>query len=92
MGEKQQALVLSALLLCGAAPPPPGASSCSGCHAPASVATGIPAITGQRADHLVAVLESFRNGTRTATVMNRIVKGFTPDQVQAIAAWWAAQP
>jgi hypothetical protein len=25
-------------------------------------------------------------------VMNRIVKGFTPDQLQAIAVWWAAQP
>jgi sulfide dehydrogenase cytochrome subunit len=49
-------------------------------------------IAGQPADHLVALLEEFRNGTHPATVMNRIVKGFTPEQVQAIAVWWAAQP
>ena len=84
-------LALAPLLLCAAAPPP-GASSCSGCHAPASAKTDVPVIAGQPADHLVALLEEFRNGTRHATVMNRIVKGFTPEQVQAIAVWWAAQP
>jgi cytochrome subunit of sulfide dehydrogenase len=84
-------LLFGALLLCAAAPPP-GASNCSGCHAPASAPTDIPVIAGQRADHLVAQLEAFRNGTRPATVMNRIAKGFTPEQLQAIAAWWAAQP
>ncbi len=83
-------LLLASLPLCAAAPPP-GASSCSGCHAPASAATDIPVIAGQAADHLVVLLESFRNGTRPATVMNRIVKGFSPEQVRAIAAWWAAQ-
>ncbi len=83
----------SLFVFCGAAaPPPPGASSCSGCHAPAAAATAIPVIAGQPAEHLVALLESFRNGTRPATVMNRIVRGFTPEQLQAIAVWWAAQP
>jgi len=83
-------LPLGLLLLC-AASPPPGASSCSGCHAPASAATEVPVIAGQSADQTAALLEAFRNGTRPATVMNRIAKGFTPQESQAIAVWWAAQ-
>jgi cytochrome c553 len=90
-GRGRSALLLASLFLSTAAAPPPGASSCSGCHAPASATTGIPAIAGQPADHLAAELESFRDGSRPATVMTRIVKGFTPDQLQAIADWWAAQ-
>jgi cytochrome c553 len=33
----------------------------------------------------------FRNGRRPTTVMDRIAKGFTDDEIKAIAAWYAAQ-
>jgi sulfide dehydrogenase cytochrome subunit len=36
-------------------------------------------------------LQEFRSGQRAATVMDRIAKGFTDDEIQAIAAWYAAQ-
>jgi cytochrome subunit of sulfide dehydrogenase len=36
-------------------------------------------------------LDAFRTGTRPATVMDRIAKGFTQDESVAIATWWAAQ-
>jgi cytochrome c553 len=36
-------------------------------------------------------MTAFRSGTRPATVMNRIAKGFTDDEIAAIAAWYAAQ-
>ncbi|MEJ0017785.1 MAG: sulfide dehydrogenase [Acetobacteraceae bacterium] len=80
--------LLAAVLLLGAAAPPPGASSCSGCHG--GVAP-LPALAGQDAGSVVSALDAFRAGTRPATVMDRIAKGFNHDEVVAIAAWWAQQ-
>ncbi len=79
-----RAALLTAVLL-GAAAPPPGGASCSGCHG----GTGMPLLAGRPAADTVAALDGFRAGTRPATVMSRIAKGFTPTESQAIAAWWA---
>ena len=70
---------------------PPGASSCSGCHAPPGKASEIPPIAGRSAAELVTALDAFRSGARPATVMGRIVKGFSPEETKAIVAWLAAQ-
>ena len=70
-----------------AAAPPPGASSCSGCHGSATP----PPLAGRDANEVVAALDAFRAGTRPATVMDRIAKGFTHDESVAIATWWAAR-
>ena len=40
---------------------------------------------------MVKALQEFRSGQRAATVMDRIAKGFTDDEIQALAAWFAAQ-
>jgi sulfide dehydrogenase cytochrome subunit len=40
---------------------------------------------------IAKALQEFRAGQRTATVMDRIAKGFTEDEIQALAAWFAAQ-
>jgi cytochrome subunit of sulfide dehydrogenase len=37
-------------------------------------------------------MQAFRSGARPATVMGRIAKGFSDDEVKAIAAWYGAQP
>jgi cytochrome c553 len=71
---------------------PPGALSCSGCHASAaSVQTPVPRLAGQNAETIVAALQAFRAGQKPATVMDRIAKGLTDDEIKAIAAWYAAQ-
>ena len=36
-------------------------------------------------------MQEFRSGQRPGTVMDRIAKGFTDDEVKAIAAWYAKQ-
>jgi cytochrome c553 len=36
-------------------------------------------------------MQEFRAGQRPATVMDRIAKGFSEDEIKAIAAWYAAQ-
>jgi sulfide dehydrogenase cytochrome subunit len=71
---------------------PPGALSCSGCHAnAASVETPVPRLAGRDANAIVAAMQAFRAGQMPATVMDRIAKGFTDEEIQAIAAWYAAQ-
>jgi cytochrome c553 len=72
---------------------PPGAASCSGCHAAKSnIDTAVPRIAGQDATALAAALRAFRDGRRPATVMDRIAKGFSDDEIKAIAVWFGAQP
>lgn len=75
-----------------AAEPPPGASSCSGCHAiNAAAETAMPPIRGRTADEIMAAMTAFREGKQPATVMDRIAKGFTDDELKPIAAWLAQQ-
>ena len=74
------------------AEPPAGAASCSGCH-PVSprVISPVPRIAGVDQVALARALHDFRSGQRPATVMDRIAKGFTDDEIQALAAWFATQ-
>lgn len=72
--------------------PPPGASACSGCHATDSrVRTRVPRLVGRKPAEIVGALAEFKAGKRPATVMDRIAKGFSDDEIQAIAAWYGAQ-
>jgi len=69
---------------------PAGAAACSGCHAAgAGVATPVPRLVGLAAAEIVKAMQEFRAGTRAATVMDRIARGYTEDEIQAIAAWYA---
>ena len=71
---------------------PPGASSCTGCHpAKPGVETPVPPLAGRNAAEMVAQMQAFRAGERSPTVMDQIATGFTDPEVQAIAAWFAAQ-
>jgi cytochrome c553 len=74
------------------AEPPAGAAACSGCH-PAStrVTSPVPRLAGLDRAAIVRAMQDFRSGTRAATVMDRIARGFTDEEIQAIAAWFAAQ-
>lgn len=71
---------------------PAGAAACSGCH-PASRAVETPftRLTGRNPAEVLTAMQEFRSGQRPATVMDRIAKGFTDDEIKAIAAWYAAQ-
>jgi cytochrome subunit of sulfide dehydrogenase len=75
-----------------AADAPPGATSCSGCHSPTAADTSTPPrLVGRDPEKIVTALQEFRSGQRNGTIMDRIVKGFTPEEIQAIAAWYGAQ-
>jgi cytochrome c553 len=48
-------------------------------------------LAGRDANAIVAAMQAFRAGQLPATVMDRIAKGFTDEEIKAIAAWYAAQ-
>ena len=75
-----------------AAEPPAGAVSCSGCHATSPrITTPVPRLSGVDRAAIAKAMQDFRSGQRPGTVMDRIAKGFTDDEIQAIAAWYASQ-
>jgi len=83
-------MVWTASAYAAALEPPPGASACSGCHlASASHRPEVPALTGRKPADIVAAMQAFRSGQRAATVMDRIAKGFSEAEVEAIATWYA---
>ena len=87
-------LFVSAMPLAEAAPPtgPPGAASCSGCHPTSkSVNTLVPRLVGRSAAEIEAAMQEFRTGQKPASVMDRIAKGFSDDEIKAIATWYGAQ-
>jgi cytochrome c553 len=66
--------------------------SCSGCHPTrANIDTPVPRLIGQDPAAIVTAMQAFRSGTRPATVMDRIAKGFSDDEIESIAAWYGAQ-
>jgi sulfide dehydrogenase cytochrome subunit len=70
---------------------PFGAAACSGCHPAHAGATGaIPSLAGRKATDIEAAMRAFRTGEQPATVMNRIAKGFSEDEIRAIAVWYTA--
>jgi sulfide dehydrogenase cytochrome subunit len=74
------------------AEPPAGAAACSGCHP--STARGpspVARLAGRDRAEIIKAMQEFRSGARAGTVMDRIAKGFTDAEIQAIAAWYAAQ-
>ena len=89
------ALLLATVAPASAAGPsdaPPGALSCSGCHATArSVDTTVPRLIGRNPADIVTAMQAFKSGQLPSTVMDRIAKGFSDDEVKAIATWYGAQ-
>ena len=48
-------------------------------------------LVGRNPADIVTAMQEFRTGQAPGTVMDRIAKGFTDDEIKAIAAWYAAQ-
>jgi cytochrome subunit of sulfide dehydrogenase len=51
----------------------------------------VPRLVGRSAAEIEAAMQEFRTGQKPASVMDRIAKGFSADEIAAIAAWYAAQ-
>jgi cytochrome c553 len=68
------------------------AAPCAICHGTNGInAGGLPNLAGQPGDYIAKQLRDFRDGKRPATIMHQISKGYTEPQIEALAAFFAAQ-
>ena len=71
------------------------ASNCAMCHgdegrpAPGS---NVARLAGRPAAATVEAMNAFREGRREATVMHQIAKGFSEEEIAAMAEYFARQP
>jgi cytochrome c553 len=71
------------------------AANCANCHGTngrAVPTSDVPGLAGMPREYMLRQLQAFRDGSRPATVMHQISKGFTPAQLEQVAAYFAAQP
>lgn len=87
------ALAFSATAM--AAPPSPAmlANACAGCHGTDGASAGLatPNLAGQSKKAFVESMKDFKTGSRPATVMGRLAKGYTDAEIAAMADFFAAQ-
>jgi cytochrome c553 len=69
------------------------ASACAICHGTDGRSDGkaLPPLAAMPRDYVAAQMRAFRDGQRPATVMHQIAKGYTDEQIDALAAFFAAQ-
>ncbi|UUZ62120.1 cytochrome C [Polaromonas sp. P1(28)-13] len=70
------------------------AATCANCHGTnGKVVEGssVTSLAGLDKNHIVAQMKAFKSGTRPATVMHQISKGYSDVQIESLAAYFAAQ-
>ncbi|MBV7539254.1 c-type cytochrome [Duganella sp. sic0402] len=69
------------------------AATCAACHGTAGHTQGntLPALAGQSQQALSASLHAFKTGKRESTIMTQIAKGYSDEQIELLAAYFAAQ-
>lgn len=68
------------------------AAACANCHGTEGRAQpGMAALAGKDAAEIGQKMLDFKNGRRPATLMHQIAKGYSDEQIQQIAAYFAAQ-
>ena len=64
------------------------ALSCASCHGTNGASPGsIPKIQGRTADYIEKAMLQFKAGERPATVMNRIAKGYTDEEIKLLSSY-----
>jgi cytochrome c553 len=71
------------------------AANCAACHGtfgrPAPGAT-LPGLAGTPKGELLAALSQFKAGQKPATLMHQITKGYTDEELAALADFFSKQP
>jgi cytochrome subunit of sulfide dehydrogenase len=70
------------------------AATCANCHGTQGQAVPnatVPGLAGLPASYVAEQMKAFKAGTRSATVMHQLAKGYSDAQIDAIAAYYAAQ-
>ncbi|SFC76238.1 Cytochrome c553 [Polaromonas sp. OV174] len=70
------------------------AASCANCHGTngkAAEGSSVSGLAGLDPAFIVAQMKAFKSGTRQATVMHQISKGYSDAQIESLASFFAAQ-
>jgi sulfide dehydrogenase cytochrome subunit len=69
------------------------ANACAGCHGTngASVGMATPNLAAQSKKSFVESMKEFKAGTRPATIMGRLAKGYSDAEIEAMADFFAGQ-
>jgi len=68
------------------------AATCANCHGTNGVSVGeVPSLAGRPKDEIVRKMQDFRKGTTPATIMPQLAKGYTDEQIELVAGWFATQ-
>lgn len=70
------------------------AATCAHCHGTEGRAVegeALIRLAGLPKDYLLTQLLAFRTGDRKATIMHQITRGYSEEQLEAVAAYFAAQ-
>ena len=66
------------------------AATCTNCHgADSGKPGGMPAIAGKSAGELARQLKDFKSGARPATLMHQLARGFSDEQLEQLAVYFA---
>ncbi|HWP17545.1 MAG TPA: c-type cytochrome [Burkholderiaceae bacterium] len=71
------------------------AATCANCHGTdgrAVQGSAVPTLAGMPRAYIAEQMKAFKAGTRPATVMHQLAKGYSDAQIEAIAGYFAAQP
>jgi sulfide dehydrogenase cytochrome subunit len=67
-------------------------NTCFSCHGTDGKSVGdMPTIAGKSKDFITGKLIGFKTGTAESTVMGRIAKGFSDDEIAALAKFFSSQ-
>lgn len=73
-------------------PPPYFAANCANCHGTDGKSTAaIPGIAGKDKAWLEEVLKAYKQGTRPATIMHQLAKGYTDEEIAILADYFSRQ-
>jgi cytochrome subunit of sulfide dehydrogenase len=70
------------------------AATCANCHGTNGKAvegSSVTSLAGLDKSYTVAQMNAFKAGTRPATIMHQISKGFSDAQIESLATYFAAQ-
>ena len=68
------------------------AANCTGCHGTNGVSQGgVPSLAGQSKADLVRKMQDFKAGKVPASIMHQLAKGYTDEQIDLAAGFFATQ-
>ena len=69
------------------------AYTCAGCHGTNGNSHGpaTPSLAGASKDYLIDVMEYYKTGERVSTIMGRIAKGYSREEIERIADFFSKQ-